>query len=86
MNPDIGMRTPDGDQALKVRFGKDKLSRRRNAVCYFLYGELEKDSGWPGWGMSVWDVLNDAIHQPPTRQMLDDIEVDVRRPSWISSA
>ncbi len=78
MNPDVGMRTPDGDQALKVRFGKDKLSRRRNAVCYFLYGELEKDSSWPGWGMSVWDVLNEAIYLPPTRQMLDDIEGDVR--------
>ena len=87
IDPEVGMETVVGAQALKVRFNstKTKMSRRQLAVCHYLFGEAAKIPKWPGWPIAIWDVRQQGILLPrilpgeDIPQMVADAAVDFKR-------
>ena len=75
VNPEVGMLTADGAQALKVWLGVNKMRTRRSEVCHYLFGEATKRPLWPGWPIGLWDVRREAIPMPPT--LPDDMALTV---------
>lgn len=75
VNPEVGMLTVDGAQALKVWLGLAKMHKRRYEVCHYLFGEATKDPKWPGWPIGIWDVRRLALPLAPP--LPDSMEDDV---------
>ena len=75
VNPEVGMKTDDGAQALKVRFGAARLPDDEHEVFHYLSLEAAKHPDWPGWPIGIWDVRRRALPLAP--RLPDSIEGDV---------
>ena len=59
VNPEIGMRTPDGDcRAMKLWFNVDRPTKlAKQVLLYLMESARANDDRWPSdWDLKVWDV------------------------------
>ncbi len=75
VNPDVGMKTADGAQALKVRFGEARLPDDQYEVFHYLSLEAARHPDWPGWPIGIWHVRRRSVPLAP--RLPDSIEGDV---------
>ena len=67
VDPEVGMRTVDGERALKLWFNDKEMTPRLSHVYHYLFGEASKDQGWPvERHLGIWDVPRLALPLPPS--------------------
>ena len=75
VDPEVGMQTVDGYQALKVWLNKKPMTISQRVVFHYLVGEADRSPMWPGWPIGIWDVRRQTIPLAP--RLPDGIEDDV---------
>lgn len=75
VNPEVGMKTCDGAQALKVRFGATRLPDDERMIFHYLSLKAIECPKWPGWPIGIWEVRRRSIPLAP--RLPDSIEGDV---------
>ena len=66
VNPEIGMRTADGERALRLWYPPKPMKPTLAAVYHYLLIEAGKGMLWAGMEPGIWDVHRQAIPIPPT--------------------
>lgn len=81
VNPEVGMRTVDGAQALKVWFNVDPMPRRSLQACHFLMERASATWDEDDIHAAIWDVRRLAIPLPPRlpAQMADYVAQEADR-------
>ena len=73
VDPEVGMRTVDGERALKLWLNAKEMPQRLSHVYHYLFGEASKDTDWPvERHLGIWDVPRLALPLPP--RLPDTIE------------
>ena len=63
--PEVGMRTADGERALRLWYGPNQMEPRRARVYHYLLTEASTNLLWSRLEARVWDVRRKAIPVPP---------------------
>ena len=63
--PEVGMRTADGERALRLWYNPTPMEPRRARVYHYLLTEASKNLRWSQFEARVWDVRRKAIPIPP---------------------
>ena len=73
VDPEVGMRTVDGERALKLWLNAKEMPQRLSHVYHYLFGEASTDTDWPvERHLGIWDVPRLALPLPP--RLPDTIE------------
>ena len=66
VDPEVGMRTVEGDRALKLWLNADEMPQALSHVYHYLFGEASKHPAWPvERHLGIWDVQRAALPLPP---------------------
>ena len=85
VNPEVGMRSAAGEQALKLWFDKPEMTRRVSEIFHYLLQRATTEPSWPrGWHLNVLDVRRETVLlHPPIPDGFED-EVIQAATEWLA--